>query len=347
MAKPNFSTVFGFEGKLATIETMNVRKQGKAEGKEAALDLKICVEGLPAFCLAALIGAPLDEVEKAFWRIEDLERLDVSRGDLVDRRFLGIAGFKSSAGYKKKHAIKIRGLAKVRCDAVDKFEVEPVAGQLVNVTFRAVISDLPEGWVDGAMHRFLEPCVVTLEQDNELPLGDTSSATEKARKAAIDKAATKGAPEKKAATPKATAKPPADPPTAIADAMEKAKSKPKPEPAKETKEAAPKKARASRAKKKPPTGPAPMLALEHDTSRDLPAPTVVEQSDNVTPILRRRLGIGGRGGEVRDTLEQQDAEKIVDGEFTELKPDAGDPLAALVAEINGSDGPEGNGAPAG
>lgn len=174
------TTQFTFENKPATIEAINVRKQGPKDGRIVALDLKITAEDLPMRCLAALLAAPPAEVESAFWRIEDAPKLKGS--DKMDRRFLGLQSFGCPAIYAKRHELKIANLAPIRVDKVHKFEATPVAGQLTVVTFVAVISDPPDGWGAELMHLLRETCMVSVYQDAELDLGDGASTTEKGRR---------------------------------------------------------------------------------------------------------------------------------------------------------------------
>lgn len=182
------TTQFMFENKPATIEAINVRKQGPKDGRIVALDLKITAEDLPMRCLAALLCAQPAEVEAAFWRLEDFATL--REGQKLDRRFIGLQSFACPAVYAKRHELRIANLAPIRVDKLHKFEATPVAGQLCVVTFVAVISDPPDGWGAELMHLLRETCMVGVEQDAELDLGDSASTTERARRG--DKAARGG-----------------------------------------------------------------------------------------------------------------------------------------------------------
>lgn len=176
------TTQFTFETKPATIEAINVRKQGPKDGRIVALDLKITAEDLPMRCLAALLGSSPAECEAAFWRIEDAPRL--KDGDKMDRRFLGLQSFGCPAVYTKRHELRIANLAPIRVDKLHKFEAAPVAGQLVVVTFVAAISEPPDEWAAELMHLLRETCMVSLEQEAELDLNDpeNASTTERARR---------------------------------------------------------------------------------------------------------------------------------------------------------------------
>lgn len=176
MASPQFA----FENKPATIEAINVRKQGPKDGRIVALDLKITAEDLPMRCLAALLVASPAETEAAFWRIEDLPRL--KGGDKMDRRFLGLQSFACPMVYPKRHELRVANLAPVRVDKLHKFEVTPVAGQLCVVTFVAIISEPDDAWAAELMHVLRETCVVSLDQEADLDLGESASATERARR---------------------------------------------------------------------------------------------------------------------------------------------------------------------
>lgn len=179
------STIFAFECKPASIEAVNVRKQGKKDdGQVLAVDLKIVVEDLPLRCLAGLLASPPGEVETAFWRIEDLPRLDLEKGDKVDRRFLALAaGFDiPDLEYKGRHLLRLGDLDDVRVSKLAKFHATPQAGQLTNVRFMLSITEPPDDWWAGACKLFREPVHITLEQDAELPLDDASSATERRRR---------------------------------------------------------------------------------------------------------------------------------------------------------------------
>ena len=175
------SNVFSFEDKPASIEKINVKKSSERDGGRASVELQVSAHNLPVQCLAALIFAPVCDVEQAFWMIEDVPNLDIDAGDQIDVRFLGLGSFDLVAKYEKRHTLKIKGLAEIRCDVIDKFKVTPIAGPIVECAFRVVISDPPAGWLDAAMRVFLEPCTASLHADPELDLGARVSPGEALR----------------------------------------------------------------------------------------------------------------------------------------------------------------------
>lgn len=179
------STVFEFLNKPASVEAINVRKEGPNEGRVVAMDLKITAADLPLKCFAAVLGAPVAEVEAAFWRIEEMHKVDVERGEKLDRRFMGLGALKIPlASYVGKHELTIANLPAVKLSRVDKFELTPIAGETVVATFRATVLEPTDEFAAEVMHVFRETCDVSLVQlAKELDLdGDDSSATERKRR---------------------------------------------------------------------------------------------------------------------------------------------------------------------
>lgn len=179
------STSFEFDGKSATIAAMKMRKAVGTDAAIAAVELKIAVEGLPISCMAALLAVPADHVAAAFWAIEDADKIDTAKGDKLDRRFLAIDVVECETAYEERHELKINGVPAIRCALVDRFRMTPVAGQTVDITFRAVVSDPPSGWLDATTHKFLQKTLVTLRQDadmfNAAPKPDDTDAKDAER----------------------------------------------------------------------------------------------------------------------------------------------------------------------
>ena len=190
--KPNFPTVFEFEGRPAKMTMFRLRKQSETDAAAGAIELKIAVDGLPSAIAAALTGATPAEFARSFWRVEDADKVDADKGEQIGLRFVGLAPLVSESTYKQRHELKIAGIPPIRVDVINAFTLTPAAGQVVDVTFRVIIADPPEGWLEAAAGCYEQSKLITLRQDPELALDAPQDKPAKRTKPKADDQETRG-----------------------------------------------------------------------------------------------------------------------------------------------------------
>lgn len=141
-----------FESHGATLNHLNVRKEGPEEAPEVAVDLKLSCEATGAI-LKELLGAD-DQPE--FWR--DNEERDVLYSGLSEVTTWGIFD---------NHELKYGGL-RFSSAKLHKFKFRPIAGGLVDLEFSASVKGPTDREVNLLVEMLKEECRIEVSGPPDL-----------------------------------------------------------------------------------------------------------------------------------------------------------------------------------
>lgn len=153
---------FEYKGK-AEIKHLNPRK-GTGDDSQAAIDIKLAIEGLPLTTAAAALGVEdPEQLKRSLFR-------SVAEDADETARFFGIKSIASAASWEDKHAIAISGFRRLRVHRVGKIDLVPRAAGKFDGHLSVTIVEPPAGFVDLLMQQLNGTVEVNLEHDAELDL---------------------------------------------------------------------------------------------------------------------------------------------------------------------------------